>query len=94
MCSMLGQCDVATVEAILEGMENILRVGQMAGKAEWSWHKGINPYAAIIRDEGGEALRMLHVSDSVIASKLKLVLSHLSLRSGMEGADSHAPSQQ
>jgi hypothetical protein len=79
MCNMLESAEPATVEAILEGMENILRVGDVDARRNWGWNAGVNPFIQVIKQEGGDALLAFTTTECDLACKHAHILYRLGL---------------
>lgn len=54
MCDLLTVMDSKIVQVSLNGLENILRLGEQEGKQNGT---GINPYCALIEEAYGTALK-------------------------------------
>jgi len=76
MCRMLHTADPSTAEAILEGMENILRVGDADARRNWG---GVNPNVEIIRKEAEASLIDFRTDDMELALKKAHILHRLGL---------------
>lgn len=67
LCDLLTVMDSKIVLVALNGLENILRLGDQDSKQ----HGGANAYAVLIEECYGEYTKKMHVFDSFIAMDLQ-----------------------